>query len=311
MRFKLHARFCTLICSLCALMILSGCGQQVASSIGWDASENTSGTGKTAAAISSSSTAGVFASAAAKQKQAAVDGGNKAVAGTGKAAASAPMAKQAARKPVRPPTLINIGSRKQLFIDDYLLESFRDTTRVLNPAEKSDANPILRADKPWEGREVRVDAVIYEEQEKLFRMWYSSDAGICLATSKDGVHWEKPVLGLVEYKGSRQNNILPPEQVKTYFFKDLHEADPFLDEASGHEALPSELGGFLLVHAVSFANFFGFALEVDHARHFHLHAVGQLVTFHASFEVGVFRVLLGMALVEEGQFVQGLALVLA
>ena len=33
---------------------------------------------------------------------------------------------------------------------------------------------------------------------------------LCLATSKDGVHWEKPNLGKVEYKGSRDNNILPP-----------------------------------------------------------------------------------------------------
>ena len=201
MRFKLHTRFCALICCLCALMILSGRGQPTANSMGWTASENTSDIGKPVAAISSSSTTSVYVSAAAKQKQ-------------------------AARPRVRPPTLMSIGSRRQLFVDDYLLESVRDTTRVLNPAEKADVNPVLRADKPWEGREVRVDAVIFEEREQLFRMWYSSDSGVCLATSKDGVHWDKPVLGLVEYKGSKQNNLLPPEQVKTYFFKDLHELDP-------------------------------------------------------------------------------------
>jgi len=131
-----------------------------------------------------------------------------------------------------PAGLINIGSRKQLFIDDYLIESTSNTRRFMNHAEKVEGNPVLRPDKPWEvnstpeGPDVRVEAVIFEEQEQLFRMWYTAGRLICLATSKDGVHWEKPVLGLVEYEGSKENNILPPEQFKPYFFKDLHEKDP-------------------------------------------------------------------------------------
>ena len=54
-----------------------------------------------------------------------------------------------------------------------------------------------------------------------FHMWYTGNYGplmnhigfelvnccLCYATSKDGMHWEKPVLGLVDYKGSKQNNI--------------------------------------------------------------------------------------------------------
>jgi len=127
-----------------------------------------------------------------------------------------------------PTGLINIGSRKQLFVDDYLIESVSNTKRVMNQAEKVDSNPVLRADKPWEGSEVSVDFVVFEEQEQLFRMRYSDPERrvICLATSKDGVHWDKPVLGLVEYEGSKENNILPADQFKPYFFKDLHESDP-------------------------------------------------------------------------------------
>lgn len=125
-----------------------------------------------------------------------------------------------------PTGLINIGSRKQLFVDDYLIESVSNTKRVMNQAEKADGNPVLRPDKPWEGSEVWVSAVIFEEREQLFRMWYSAQGVHCLATSKDGVHWDKPVLGQVEYEGSKENNILPPAQFKTYFFKDLHEPDP-------------------------------------------------------------------------------------
>ena len=46
-------------------------------------------------------------------------------------------------------------------------------------------------------------------------MWYLGQGSdnewfqrICLATSKDGYHWEKPKLGLVEYRGSRDNNLV-------------------------------------------------------------------------------------------------------
>lgn len=54
-----------------------------------------------------------------------------------------------------------------------------------------------------------------------FHMWYNGNYGplanhvgyervncvLCYATSKDGINWEKPSLGLVEYKGSKDNNI--------------------------------------------------------------------------------------------------------
>ena len=45
------------------------------------------------------------------------------------------------------------------------------------------------------------------------------------ATSGDGVHWEKPNLGLVEFQGSRNKNICPSEDfVPTYY--DLNDPDP-------------------------------------------------------------------------------------
>jgi hypothetical protein len=57
--------------------------------------------------------------------------------------------------------------------------------------------------------------------ENTFHMWYVGNYGplpdpdfyelenyvLCYATSNDGVHWEKPELGLVEYNGSKKNNI--------------------------------------------------------------------------------------------------------
>ena len=51
---------------------------------------------------------------------------------------------------------------------------------------------------------------------------------MCLATSEDGIHWERPSLGLVEFDGSTDNNILPTKEgvPPTPAFQDLREADP-------------------------------------------------------------------------------------
>jgi len=147
------------------------------------------------------------------------------------------------------PGLIAIGSGKQLFADDYLTESLTNATRVMNPAAKVAHNPVVRPDRPWEGKEVRLSYVIFDEKDRLFKMWYSTttfvarrDGGkvvvsgggergapesrICLATSKDGIHWDKPSLGLVEFEGSKANNIVPSEKFMPFFIHDRHETDP-------------------------------------------------------------------------------------
>ena len=139
--------------------------------------------------------------------------------------------------------LIDIGSRKQLFVDNYLVESLTRTQQVLNPAEKVEHNPVLRPERPWEGNDVRPSRVIWDQEDHVFKMWYSArtyqahrgpsgvvvegegNPVICLATSEGGLHWQRPMLGLVTYEGSTQNNILPGESFMPYFFQDLHEAD--------------------------------------------------------------------------------------
>ena len=45
--------------------------------------------------------------------------------------------------------LIDIGSRKQLLWDEYLIESLKDTRFVMNPATKATNNPVISRDKPW------------------------------------------------------------------------------------------------------------------------------------------------------------------
>ena len=147
-------------------------------------------------------------------------------------------------------TLIHIGGQKQLFLDDYLVESVKDVAFVLNPAVKCADNPIIRRDRPWEGNALHYGTVFYDEEQQLFRMWYGNlhfsatervpkklvpsvpkktGGGTCYAVSEDGFHWEKPALGRVEHAGSKENNILAPENwpaIKGGIFVDPKEEDP-------------------------------------------------------------------------------------
>ena len=145
--------------------------------------------------------------------------------------------------------LIDIGSTKQLFIDDYLIERMTNTEPKLNPALKVDNNPVLRPERPWEGNAVRMGGalsrgVFFDEEEGLFKMFYECikpeprvvDGEFvnidtqppipCLATSEDGINWDRPSLGLVEYDGSTDNNIIPDDRYLHYIFYDSHEDDP-------------------------------------------------------------------------------------
>jgi hypothetical protein len=71
--------------------------------------------------------------------------------------------------------------------------------------------PFIPTDKPWDKRGIMVHTLIHEDGK--FRLWagcYSDQqtSWYCYLESKDGIHWEKPNLGLVEFEGSRENNLL-------------------------------------------------------------------------------------------------------
>ena len=100
----------------------------------------------------------------------------------------------------------------QLLVDDHLIAEKANVARTYHAFEKHPGNPVLVADKPWEGTTAYVyGTVLPAENGSGYRMWYHSWAGeyrMLYATSQDGLHWDKPELGLVDYKGSKQNNIL-------------------------------------------------------------------------------------------------------
>jgi len=112
---------------------------------------------------------------------------------------------------------IDIGSRLELFVDDYLID--RLDGAELRMHQPSPQGVALRLDEPWEGNSCNYFTVFQDGD--LYRMYYraldidfskkeymNQPEVICYAESQDGVHWEKPSLGLVEYEGSKDNNII-------------------------------------------------------------------------------------------------------
>lgn len=144
------------------------------------------------------------------------------LAGTA-AALRLPSPAQAAEPAGLKKSVEDIGSRRELFIDDFLIE------RMTGRAEQRLHHPqpqeiVIEHDAPWEGsgsgyHSLFKDGDIYRLYYKAWHLEgsqknpYTGDADahrLCYAESNDGIHWRKPELGLFAFNGSKANNIVIP-----------------------------------------------------------------------------------------------------
>lgn len=106
----------------------------------------------------------------------------------------------------QPPEVIPIDVGRQLFVDDFLVGE-STLKRTFHQAVPYEGNPVLRPTTPDEigpaGGQSAVcylghGGVFYDSEAKLFRMWYTADwrGGLAMATSRDGLNWERPDLKL-------------------------------------------------------------------------------------------------------------------
>lgn len=124
-----------------------------------------------------------------------------------------------------------LGNQVQVLVDDHVIDSMHGLVRHIHPLVKHPANPVLRPEQPWEERYALPLSVFYDAEQKLYRMWYRPGQGkfnMGYVTSRDGITWERPALGLVDFKGSRENNQIA---LKTGPFwngviKDVRDPDP-------------------------------------------------------------------------------------
>lgn len=130
---------------------------------------------------------------------------------------------------------LKIGDRRELFIDEALVDQLTGEVeiRLQHPTVRE---VVFKFDKPWEGSSSGYHTIFQDGD--LYRLYYRgshlivSDGRIntashkpfyCYAESKDGIHWTRPELGLVEFQGSKKNNIILKG-------KGTHNFAPFKDE---------------------------------------------------------------------------------
>jgi len=114
-------------------------------------------------------------------------------------------------------SVLDIGSRLELFVDEWLIAEMSGVTRKLHSPQPKDI--ALRFDSPWDGA-CSLYVTLFQDDDK-YRMYYRGlpvqfplegmsrkdfwqtalktimgKAVTCYAESADGIHWKKPDLGL-------------------------------------------------------------------------------------------------------------------
>ena len=128
---------------------------------------------------------------------------------------------------------------KYLVLDSRIIESTKNAELTLGEVRKEKSNPLFVEDQPWEPRyDNMYPNVIYDEEENLYKCWYcpfivdqrttethpdrrkpsltpymdarpaGREEALLYATSKDGINWTKPNLGIVNFNGNSNNNIV-------------------------------------------------------------------------------------------------------
>jgi len=128
---------------------------------------------------------------------------------------------------------VDVGTKAQLFVDQLLVHEQQNLSFTQHPGTPHPQNPLIKTEHPWEGWRIQLyGSVLFDEQEQLFKMWYlgipseeKQEFNTCYATSKDGITWEKPLIGKYLANSSQPNNVvlnclLPSVR------KDLEEPDP-------------------------------------------------------------------------------------
>ncbi|MBB74727.1 MAG: hypothetical protein CMJ75_09460 [Planctomycetaceae bacterium] len=139
---------------------------------------------------------------------------------------------------------IVIGDRLEPLIDDFLVaEKTGDLRQVMHSPKPAEV--VFVTGKPWEGN-TSAYYTIFRDGD-LFRMYYRgshADAQkqsahrevTCYAESRDGVHWTKPDLGLVEFQGSKHNNIVW-DGIGTHCFAVFKDANPACPPTARYKAI--------------------------------------------------------------------------
>ena len=129
---------------------------------------------------------------------------------------------------------LDIGSDRQLFIDDHVVDSMEGLAFQLG--EPRDEGAVFKFDRAWEGPFCGYSTVIRDGDRFLLYYRGLPEAGAdgtdrettCVAISEDGINWSRPKLSIHEVDGSKANNVILAGVAPV-----THNFSPFLDPRPG------------------------------------------------------------------------------
>lgn len=137
-----------------------------------------------------------------------------------------------------------LGSRRELLVDDYLIARMNGVALKMHKPKAHDV--ALVCDAPWEGNTSGYFTLFQDGD--IFRCYYrgthydeatkngTHTETTCYAESRDGITWTKPKLGLVDFNGSKDNNIVLIGD-GCHNFAPFKDSNPHCPPASRYKAL--------------------------------------------------------------------------
>ena len=114
---------------------------------------------------------------------------------------------------------IDIGSRRELFVDQHLIETLDGVRLELHRPTRREV--VFRTDAAWEGNGSAYQSVFqdgdrflmyyrggHHPNSKAYQTSKNSWETLCVAESTDGILWTRPDVGIVEFDGSTKNNLI-------------------------------------------------------------------------------------------------------
>jgi hypothetical protein len=135
---------------------------------------------------------------------------------------------------------VSIGSRLEMFVDDWLIEDKQGVGLKLHSPVRKET--VLEFDREWEGAFSGYVTVI--QREGKVQLYYrgncttdlSEDQVTCYAESADGIHFDKPNLGLYDYAGSNRNNVVLKGSI-AHNFAPFYDTNPAADPKERYKAV--------------------------------------------------------------------------
>lgn len=145
---------------------------------------------------------------------------------------------------------VDIGTRRELFVDHFLIDEEKDVKLVLH--HPRDEGPVLHFDQAWEGLFSGYCTVIKDGD--LYKLYYrgkpvagkdgDDNESTCYAESKDGIHWARPELSLFTVEGHENNNVVLAESApSTHNFSPLLDGRPGVPADERYKAMAGTIDG--------------------------------------------------------------------